>query len=91
MSAQLLKLNNNENDEMYVSKRNGELEIVSFDKILRRIKRIGQEVDIKINYTTLTMKIIDQLLGMISETVNTATAEYFKKKMGWEVIPEKYL
>ena len=77
MSAKLFNLNNNnENDEMYVSKRNGELEIVSFDKILRRIKRIGQEVDIKINYTTLTMKIIDQLYNKISTTkIDELTAE----------------
>ena len=48
------------NDEMYVTKRDGVIEIVSFDKILKRIKRIGQEANIKINYTALTMKIIDQ-------------------------------
>ena len=38
-----------EDDEMYVTKRNGERENVAFDKILRRIKTIGTEVDIKIN------------------------------------------
>ena len=27
-------------DEMYVTKRNGNIEIVSFDKILKRIKNI---------------------------------------------------
>ena len=32
--------------EMYVTKRNGEPETVSFDKILRRIKRIGTEANI---------------------------------------------
>jgi ribonucleoside-diphosphate reductase alpha subunit len=69
-------MNTNENDEMYVTKRDGELEIVSFDKILRRIKRIGQEVDIKINYTTLAMKIIDQLYNKISTTkIDELTAE----------------
>ena len=45
---------------MRVLKRDGVIEIVSFDKILRRIKTIGQEVGIKINYTQLTMKVIDQ-------------------------------
>ena len=30
-------------DEMYVTKRSGALEIVSFDKILHRIKSIGTE------------------------------------------------
>ena len=42
--------------EMYVTKRDGQTEIVAFDKILRRIKRIGQEAGIKINYTTLAMR-----------------------------------
>jgi ribonucleoside-diphosphate reductase alpha subunit len=64
------------NDEMYVTKRDGVIEIVSFDKILKRIKRIGQEANIKINYTTLTMKIIDQLYNKISTTkIDELTAE----------------
>jgi ribonucleoside-diphosphate reductase alpha subunit len=64
------------NDEMYVTKRDGVVEIVSFDKILKRIKRIGQEANIKINYTTLTMKIIDQLYNKISTTkIDELTAE----------------
>lgn len=57
-----------EEDEMYVTKRNGEQEVVSFDKILTRIKRLGQEANIKINYTTLVMKVIDQLYSGISTT-----------------------
>ena len=48
-------------DEMYVTKRNGKQEIVSFDKILTRIKKIGKEANIKLNYTSLVMKVIDQL------------------------------
>jgi len=55
-------------DEMFVTKRNGDLEIVAFDKILTRIKKIGLEANIKINYTTLTMKVIDQLYNKISTT-----------------------
>ena len=57
-----------EDDEMYVTKRNGERENVAFDKILRRIKTIGTEVDIKINYSSLAMKVIDQLYSGISTT-----------------------
>ena len=64
------------NEEMYVTKRDGVVEIVSFDKILKRIKRIGQEANVKINYTTLTMKIIDQLYNKISTTkIDELTAE----------------
>ena len=61
---------------MFVIKRDGESEIVSFDKILRRIKRIGQEAGIKINYTQLAMKVIDQLYDKISTTkIDELTAE----------------
>lgn len=55
-------------DEMYVTKRDGVREIVSFDKILKRIKTLGQEANIKINYTSLVMKVIDQLYDGISTT-----------------------
>jgi len=64
------------NDEMYVVKRNGNREIVSFDKILQRIKNTGQEIGIQINYTTLTMKVIDQLYDGITTTqIDELTAE----------------
>ena len=56
------------NEEMYVTKRNGQLEIVSFDKILTRIKKLGNEANIKLNYTSLVMKVIDQLYDGISTT-----------------------
>jgi len=63
-------------DEMRVTKRDGELETVAFDKILRRIKRIGNEANIKINYTALAMKVIDQLYDAISTTkIDELTAE----------------
>jgi len=55
-------------DEMYVTKRNGKQEIVSFDKISARIKKLGQEANIKLNYTALVMKVIDQLYSGISTT-----------------------
>ena len=55
-------------DEMYVTKRDGNREIVSFDKILKRIRNIGMEAGIKINYTSLVMKVIDQLYDGISTT-----------------------
>ena len=54
--------------EMRVTKRDGELKTVEFDKILRRVKILGNEAGIKINYTALTMKVIDQLFDGISTT-----------------------
>jgi len=53
-------------NEMNVTKRNGVLETVSFDKILQRMKRQGKEVGIQVNYTALAMKVIDQLYDGIS-------------------------
>jgi ribonucleoside-diphosphate reductase alpha chain len=50
------------NEDMHVLKRNGEREIVAFDKILARLKTLGQAAGITgVNYTTLVIKIIDQL------------------------------
>jgi ribonucleoside-diphosphate reductase alpha chain len=54
--------------EMRVTKRDGELKTVEFDKILRRLKILGNEAGIKINYTSLAMKVIDQLFDGISTT-----------------------
>ena len=53
------------NVEMRVKKRNGELEEVSFDKILKRIKTLGHEAGIQINFSALAMKVIDQLYDTI--------------------------
>jgi ribonucleotide reductase alpha subunit len=65
-----------ENNDMTVVKRNGELEDVAFDKILNRIRRIGTEVGIQINYTSLAMKVIDQLYNKITTTqLDELTAE----------------
>ena len=62
--------------DMYVTKRNQQREIMSFDKILKRIKKVGQEANIKINYTSLAMKVIDQLYDGISTTkIDELTSE----------------
>ena len=57
--------NNNIDNDMRVTKRDGNLEEMSFDKILNRIKKLGQEVGIQINYSSLVMKVIDQLYDKI--------------------------
>lgn len=62
--------------DMYVSKRTGKKEIMSFDKIMKRIKKAGTEVGIKINYTSISIKIIEQLFDGISTTkIDELTAE----------------
>jgi len=52
-------------NEMRVTKRDGKLEDIAFDKILNRIKKLGQEANIQINYSSLAMKVIDQLYDKI--------------------------
>jgi ribonucleotide reductase alpha subunit len=57
-----------ESNDMRVTKRNGDSEEIAFDKILTRIKKLGQEAGIYINYQQLVMKVIDQLYDKISTT-----------------------
>ena len=65
-----MSINNSviDDEEMYVVKRNNSREIVSFNKILQRIKKIGNEINVKINFTSLAMKVIDQLYDGITTT-----------------------
>ena len=62
---------------MYVLKRNGDREIVAFDKILARLKTLGAQAKITaVNYTTLVIKIIDQLFDGIPTTkIDELTAQ----------------
>ena len=61
--------------EMSVIKRNGEKEVISFDKILKRVTNLGKD-ELKINYTTLAMKIIDRLYHEIPTTeIDELTAQ----------------
>jgi ribonucleotide reductase alpha subunit len=53
---------------MRVTKRNGKLQDVSFDKILERVKKLGHEAGVTINYSALVMKVIDQLYDTIPAT-----------------------
>lgn len=62
--------------EMKVLKRNNSLEEVSFDKILNRVKIIGKEFNVNINYSLLVMKVIDQLFnGIPTKKIDELTAE----------------
>ena len=69
-------MSSSELKEMKVLKRNGCKEIVSFDKILNRVKILGKEHNLKINYTSLVIKVIDQLHDSISTSkIDELTAE----------------
>ena len=68
--------------EMKVRKRDGHLEEVSFDKILDRVKKIGAEAGIQINFSYLVMKIIDQLYDNIdTKKIDELTAEHCASQM----------
>ena len=58
-------------NEDFVIKRSGKKEVISFDKILNRIKKIGKEnnSNLDVNYTSLTVKIIDRLYPNIHTTL----------------------
>lgn len=63
-------------NDMRVKKRSGGLQDIAFDKILNRVKKLGQEVNIQINYSSLVMKVIDQLYDSIPTTkIDELTAE----------------
>jgi ribonucleoside-diphosphate reductase alpha chain len=63
--------------DMRVIKRNGEHEVIAFDKILARIRNVGRQAGITaVNYTSLAMKVIDQLYDGIPTTkIDELTAE----------------
>ena len=68
--------NDNTDEDMYVTKRNGSLEIISFDKILKRVKNLGYEFNLSIQYTQLVMKVIDQLYNNIKTSeIDELTAQ----------------
>jgi ribonucleotide reductase alpha subunit len=51
--------------DMYVTKRNGKSEIISYKKILERTKKLGNQFNLDLNYSSLVMKIMDQLYNNI--------------------------
>lgn len=66
------------NNEMYVIKRDGRKEQVSFDKILNRVRNVGLEIPDNqyINYTSLTMKVIEQIYdGIKTVELDELTAQ----------------
>ena len=61
--------------EDFVFKRDGTKQAVSFDKILTRIKKMSYD-DLNINFTTLTVKIIDRLYdGIHTSEIDELTAQ----------------
>jgi ribonucleoside-diphosphate reductase alpha chain len=65
------------NEDMYVIKRDGSKEEIAFDKILKRVKKLGTEAELSINYTSLVMKIIEQLYdGIETSKIDELTAQH---------------
>ena len=69
--------NANSDQDMRVVKRDGAFQNIAFDKILNRVKNVGSKAGItSINYTTLAIKVIDQLYDGIHTTkIDELTAE----------------
>jgi ribonucleoside-diphosphate reductase alpha chain len=66
------------NEELHVVKRDGTIELLSFDKILKRVKSLGTETkpNLNVNYTQLVMKVVDQLYdNMPTYVIDELTAE----------------
>ena len=66
------------NEELYILKRDGSKEILSFDKILKRVKALGTETKphLNVNYSQLVMKVVDQLYNtMPTYVIDELTAE----------------
>ena len=63
--------------EMFVIKRNGTKEEISFDKILQRVKKIGETHHIMgVNFSALCLKVIDQLFDEIeTKKIDELTAQ----------------
>ena len=51
--------------DMFVTKRNGKIEVLSYKKILQRTKKLGSQFNLTLNYSSLVMKIMDQLYNNI--------------------------
>jgi ribonucleotide reductase alpha subunit len=62
--------------QMHVKKRDGSFQEVKFDKILTRVKKMGIQAGVSINFSALVIKIIDQLYDGIPTTkIDDLTAE----------------
>ena len=51
--------------ELFVIKRDGRREPVLFDKIVKRIRKLDKHGSLNVNYTTLAIKVIEQLTDNI--------------------------
>ena len=70
------KIENTHESEMRVKKRDGSFQEVKFDKILTRVKKIGTQAGVSINFSALVIKIIDQLYDGIPTTkIDELTAQ----------------
>ena len=77
MSETVIGTTMEEEKEMRVKKRDGTFQNIAFDKILNRVKNLGKMAAItSINYSSLIIKVIDQLYDGISTTkIDELTAE----------------
>ena len=79
--------------EMRVMKRDGKFEDISFDKILNRVKNLGNNMEpkLKLNYSQFVMDVIEQLypdifclakVSIFAITTVLASSILFRCEMG---------
>jgi ribonucleoside-diphosphate reductase alpha chain len=69
-------MSTNMQNDMNVIKRDGKKEEISFDKILTRVKKLGEEANLSLNYSSLVMKVIEKLCNNIHTTqIDLETAD----------------
>ena len=86
------------NEELNVVKRNGEVEVLSFDKILQRVKHLGtnQTPTLNVNYSQLVMKIVDQLYNnipthVIDELMAEQCASLMTKHLDYGILSSRII
>jgi ribonucleoside-diphosphate reductase alpha chain len=65
-------------EEMNVTKRDGTVEIIQFDKILRRVKTLGRTIEpaLTLNFTQLVINVVDKLHDNIkTQQIDELTAQ----------------
>ena len=73
--------------DMYVLKRNGKREAISFDKILKRIKSLGKHFNLQhIIFAQLAIKVIDQLYDNIQKFIKLPNYIFITNDVFYEAI-----
>ena len=76
-------MSDDEEINMYVTKRNGNIEKMSYNKIITRLKQLNP--NLKIAYSELVVKVMDQLYNNIE---TSKIDEFTGFRMGYQERPQ---